>query len=165
MPAMSRFQIPEDVSRLGGALSYAETGSFDNPWIRTTSAPAAGSTAFGPRQLTYSTAKDYVTRGLVSPESGQFFRTVMEPMYVKFNKYGREPQRPGYSPQYDYGGTGGFDSKAHAAEYFRLADEVLAAMYKQVGGDQQKTIEKWRGKPRSADPAYFRRVQEMLPNL
>ena len=45
------------------AIGYAETGSFKDPWIRTTHSEApGGSAAFGRMQLTPSTLEDHMTR-------------------------------------------------------------------------------------------------------
>jgi|14BtaG_2_1085337.scaffolds.fasta_scaffold00717_1 hypothetical protein len=42
------------------AYQFAETGSFDNPWIRTTNRKAdGGSTAYGPVQITLGLLEDY----------------------------------------------------------------------------------------------------------
>lgn len=146
--------------QLYSAFSQAETGGEVNPYIRTKYAPKQGSTAFGPVQITYNTAKDYANRGLLSGESTAFFKQVLEPMYQKFNKYGREPKKEGYSPEYDYGGTGGFDPNIYSAQYEQLAKEMLQYHYKNAGGDINQTITKWRGVPN--DNRYIKEVSAKL---
>lgn len=151
-----------DVNTLYNGIANAETGSFDNPWIRTTSAPKAGSTAFGPVQITKTKVEDYVNRGLVSPQSAQFYTQVLAPMYDKFNQYGRAPKKSGYDPAYDYGGHGNFNSEAYGSLYQQLAKEMMAADLKTAGGDVNKAIMLWRGKPQNADQRYYKAVQDIL---
>ena len=51
------------------ALRHAETGSFRNPWIRTTGRPPEGSTAFGPVQITKKLGSDPDYYNRLSQES------------------------------------------------------------------------------------------------
>jgi hypothetical protein len=48
------------ISLVYEAIAEAETGGEPNAWIRTRYAPAQGSTAYGPVQLTKSLAKGYL---------------------------------------------------------------------------------------------------------
>jgi len=131
---------------LYNAFSNAETGSFKNPWIRTTFAPKEGSTAYGPVQITKLKAVDYANRGLLSEENAKFVNEIMVPMYNKFIKYGREPQAEGYSAEYDYGGSGNFDIEEYADDYEKLAKEMLKIDYKLAKENIDNTIKLWRGK-------------------
>lgn len=129
---------------LYNAIAQAETGSFNNPWIRTTYAPAGGSTAFGPVQITRTKVDDYANRGLISQDAIDFYRQILTPMYANFMKYGKEPNKQGYNPAYDYGGGGMFDEQ-YRDEYQDLARQMLLADYNQAGGNVDKFIRLWRG--------------------
>ena len=49
------------------AFKFAETGSFDNPWIRTVAEDTpGGSTAFGPVQITGGLLDNFYNNGGVS---------------------------------------------------------------------------------------------------
>lgn len=146
------------LEKLYKAIVKAETGSFKNPWIRTTHAPEGGSTAFGPAQLTRTTALDFLNRGLIREENQPFLKEVMFPMYDKFNKYGNEPNVEGYDPAYDYGGTGNFDPK-YQEQYNALAKDVLEDMQKKT---PKGTIQRWRGKSPEQDPRYFKEALDYL---
>lgn len=106
--------------------------------------------------------EDYVSRGLVSLESADFYNQVMAPMYQNFNKYGRESKKPGYDPAYDYGGHGNFDPQLYSEQYQKLAKEMMAADLHKAGGNVDKAIALWRGKPATADPRYYQAVQQIL---
>ena len=129
---------------LYNAIAGAETGSSKDPWIRTNYAPKGGSTAFGPVQITKTKAEDYASRGLLSPESIAFVREVLNPMYDQFNKYGKEEKRPGYSREYDYGGTGNFDVEKYRGAYEKLAKEMMLHDYNANRGDIPNTVKAWR---------------------
>jgi hypothetical protein len=152
--------------QLYGSIAEAETGSFENPWIRTSSAPPEGSSAFGPVQMTKTKIEDYIEHKKVSKESAKFYKDHMQGMLDNFLYYGKETDRPGYSVEYDYSdrsnpkaGTGNFDTK-YAPQYSLLAREMLMADYKKNKGDLQKTIRDWRGVDRAADKKYYKKVTE-----
>lgn len=129
------------------ALQKAETGGEKNPWIRTKVQPPGGSTAYGPVQITMGKAIDYVNRADqtgMSPESVKFFNDVMRPMYESFKKYGKEPNKPGYKPEYDYGGTG-FFKEEHKVSYEKFANEMIRYDLNKVGGNQEAFLKVWRG--------------------
>lgn len=137
--------------RLYDAFASAETGSFVNPWIRTTSQPKGGSTAYGPTQITRTKASDYAglnpkgrKKAVISPESVKFVKEVLIPMQDKMNKYGGKDMKPGFEA-YDYGGSGEFDVENYGDAYKKLAKEMLMYDYNQAGGDIDKTIRLWRG--------------------
>jgi hypothetical protein len=145
------------------ALSEAETGSYKDPFIRTTARKTpGGSTAFGPVQLTGSTAEDYANRGVLSPESQEFYRNTLAPMYENFRKYGNEPNLTPDQALYDYGGTGGFDPNTQSDGYNTLTKEIMQDMMKRSGGDMQKFIQLWRGVPRSQDERYYKTALEQF---
>lgn len=148
----------QSLDQLLDAIIQAETGGEENPYIRTKVSPKGGSSAFGPAQLTYTTAKDFYDRGKLRPPQGTFFREVMEPMYKNFLKYGKEPSKPGYDPIYEYGGTGGFDQSKHGAGLRALNLDILEDME----GEGLDRIQRWRGKSPAQDPRYFGQARKAL---
>lgn len=91
------------IDQLYNGIAHAETGSFENPWVRTTSRPPGGSTAYGPVQLTHGTVKDFVTRyPSLRKTHNQYWNTVFDPQGQRFKRYGNEPHREGYDARYDY---------------------------------------------------------------
>ena len=150
------------MANLYGAIARAETGGEDNPWIRTKVAPKKGSSAFGPVQITGTKAKDYATRNLISPESIQFINDIYGPLTDKFLKYGKEPDLEGYTPEFDYGGSGDFPEEYRDA-YDKMANEMLTYDYTNNNGDPMKFIEAWRGV--ADDERYNEIVMQALEEL
>jgi len=147
------------------AIASAETGGEQNPYIRTKVRPPKGSTAFGPVQLTGTTAEDFVTRNQVSPEAAAFYRSRMQPIYKNFAYYGNEPNKPGYDKKWEYGGTGGFDPNVDAQGYKRLATDVMSSLWNKAGGNPERFIQLWRGEDRGADPRYFNNVMSHFKGM
>lgn len=149
-----------DVDALYAGLSNAETGSFDNPFIRTTAKnTSGGSTAFGPVQVTYKLAQGAAKNGYLSPESESFYENVMKPKYELMLKHGNNKSGADYNNQYDYGGTAEFDTTQYGQAYQQFAKEIMSGIAKESGGNERKFIEKWRGKSVSQDHEYFKKVE------
>ena len=93
-------------NELYNAIVHAETGSERNPWIRTKYAPAGGSTAYGEAQLTGGTVRDLIARypNAFKPLKGYTDKFLKQADL--FATFGREPHKPGYRKEYDYGGVG-----------------------------------------------------------
>lgn len=84
-------------------LSVAETGSYPNPWIRTAVRPKGGSTAFGPVQLTHTTADDFLKRHpRIRKAHADYWNKTFNPQGLLFKRYGAEPDKKGYDQRYDY---------------------------------------------------------------
>ena len=147
--------VASSVDKYYGGITYAETASEPNPWIRTKYRPVGGSTAFGPAQITGTTLKSYIKQGLLSKESSAFAKNIMVPMYDNFKKYGAEPKRTGYRKEYDYGGSGLFNPEVHGASYEKMAKEMMAVELAKAKGDVNKFVTVWRGKSQKDDPRYF----------
>lgn len=151
------------------AITNAETGSFDDPWIRTTAKDTpGGSSAFGPAQITFKKAADYAgmhpdgrTTSVLSPESVQFVADVMAPMQQNMLKYGGSDMKEGWE-DFDYGGSGEFDVEKHGDAYKQLADEMMAYDYATNNGDIDSFIESWRGVPENKDERYYKAVRDVL---
>ena len=131
-----------DLNSIYDALSYAETGGEDYPWIRTKVQPPTGSTAFGPVQITKGLLEGALKNKMLSPESEWFAKTVMLPMQSLMLKYGGKDMQKGYE-RYDYGGTGGFDPLKYQEAYRKLATELISKQLK--GDDVYKFLKIWRG--------------------
>ena len=153
--------INDDIKKAYDSFAAAETAGEKDPYIRTRVIPKGGSTAFGPVQITYTLAKDKV--GKLSPTSQEFFKTVLEPMYIKFQKLGDTPAGK-KNPAYDYGGTGNFPVEK-APEYELFAGELLGLLGKETGGDINKLIKRWRGKTEQEDPAYYKRFRDKYTDI
>ena len=146
------------------ALAVAETGAWDNPFRRT-SVNTAGSTAYGPVQLTSGSGS--MIQNILSDTTSKLFKQFskdeikyMNDMVIqgkKFLKYGNEPKEAGYESKYDY-------SKSHWVEEFRGeygtgelgSDQKSRDLYKSVatkiiGYEMNRTknvgnfINAWRG--------------------
>ena len=80
----------------------------------------------------------------------------------QFVKYGKEKDKPGYDPKYDYGGSGDVPDDSEA--YRRVGSGVVRGMMRdlKIGEDQldnpatrEKLITRYRGASRDDDPRYF----------
>ena len=163
-------------NELYNAIVHAETGSERNPWIRTKHAPAGGSTAYGEAQLTGGTVRDLIARypNAFKPLKGYTDKFLKQADL--FATFGREPHKPGYRKEYDYGGVGlGVPDKKEQLMYRRLAQISLWAKIKDLKKNNAKTwdslppnkkleltIQAWRGKPLKEDPQYYHKVINKL---
>ncbi len=160
-----------ELDELTMGLREAETGSVSDPFIRT-QAPetSTGSTAYGPLQLTNTTAQDIKKRhrSLFSEEELKYLDRFNKQGKL-FVKFGREPNKAGYDERYDYGGVGDLTSAKDQELYYKVISKMLQAKAKDV---QRKTgkepsiievIEAWRGKSIKDDPKYFMKVLATIP--
>ena len=155
--------------RLCSALQQAETGSFENKFIRTTHKPKGGSTAWGPGQITGYTARDMLARHPVFFSDKDYARGVIS-QSEKFAMFGAEPNKKGYDKKWDYGGAG--DTTLHDNEkYNQMMGGVLRGMAKDIFGEvpenltpeqTERLVTRYRGIPRSQDKRYFEEVDKML---
>lgn len=158
----------DDYDHFYGAIANAETGSEKDRWIRTRGVPGESSSAWGEVQLTKYKADDYFDRFKedMAPYK-EFYDTVLNPMYVNFLEYGREPNKPGYDPRWEYGAYGIRLTDEQKDMYrnmtkamMRVDEREARRIFKEQGinptADQlfQKRIELWRGKPLSSDKRY-----------
>lgn len=158
----------DDYDHFYGAIANAETGGEKDRWIRTKGEPGVSSSAWGEVQLTKYKADDYFDRFKddMAPYK-EFYDTVLNPMYVNFLEYGREPNKPGYDPRWEYGAYGIRLTDEQKEMYrnmtkamMRVDEREARRIFKEQGinptADQlfQKRIELWRGKPLSSDKRY-----------
>ena len=139
------------------ALRHAETGSFRNPWIRTTGRPPEGSTAFGPVQITKKLGSDPDYYNRLSQESQDFYADVLWPKQQLMARYGAKDMQPGYE-EYDYGQEANF-SPEDRVKYEKWAREMIALMSAKHS-DVQGFAQGWRGKDATQDPDYFKRFNQ-----
>lgn len=150
---------------LYNAFKQAETGGVPDPWIRTMAVPKGGSTAYGPVQITRTLAEDYLKRhkDLFNTEEIAYLERFIEQGRL-FAKYGREPDKPGYDPRYEYGGSGDLTSSEDKAVYERVAKKMLMQHYKNNKGNLEDTIKEWRfgassSKGRQNDERYYEEIE------
>lgn len=125
-------QIPDYLYR---ALANAETGSERNKFIRTRYAPEEGSSAYGPVQITKTLVDGADKLGLFKGANIDDYVDRFQEQGAKFLKYGREPNREGYKPRYDYGGKGDLTSEEDQAEYSKMADVLIRDTWEQAVRD------------------------------
>lgn len=148
------------------SIVHTETGSFKDPWIRTTFAPPEGSSAYGPAQLTKTKVVDYFNRfPKRMAQHAKFYNNVLKPMHENFLKYGREPNKAGYDKKWDYGGKGNPLTDLQKQQYEKLARTMMAIDEQEArrllpnGTPEQilnKRIALWRGAPQSNDKRYYK---------
>ncbi len=160
-------QLGSKAALLYHALQYAETGGEKDPFIRTRVAPKAGSTAYGPVQMTGSLIRDYLKRKpQIFDEAEKAYAQRLVAQADKFATFGRNPKAPGYDARFDYGGSGEAATTAQdRILYGRVAAKLIDQQLRESGGDLQKFLARWRGVPATEDPKYFRKVQARLAEL
>lgn len=142
------------------AVAHAETGGEASPWIRTRIRPPAGSTAYGPVQLTALKAGDYMDRyfHVLSPFLNFF--AVFAAQGHKFRRWGGALDIPPDFRKYDYGGVGDIcASEQDKRDYVRFCKAIMQIDLCAVDYNLGRFIEKWRGVPESEDPGYFAKVR------
>ena len=147
---------------LYNAISSAEFRGTDPSFIRTRHSEAeGGSTAYGPVQITST---------LMGEKRGELNLTSDEDEYVdrfleqgrRFNKYGNEPDLPGYDPKYDYGGEGDLTSEQDQELYRSVAEKLINLMWREKDEDIESFLERWRGVPRQQDEDYYKAFDKSL---
>ena len=163
----ARNEAQSIVNQFYVALAHAETGSFDNPWIRTTHKPALGSTAYGPLQITAGLVEDFLKRypELFDEEMQEYVKRYLA-QAIEFNRHGyaRNADRPAdHDPRYDYGGEGHLGHlERDRLLYEKMAKSLLQKIIDENGGDTDKIIRRWRGVSESSDPSYYDKVRSKL---
>jgi hypothetical protein len=152
--------VAPDVDKVYRALSKAETGGEKNPWIRTREIPEDGSSAWGPVQMTRTLVKDYLKR---MPDEFDVNQTAFGKNLIsqadKFLEFGNEPNKPGYDPIYEYGGTGHLTRDNDKVLYENLAKRIIELKLQDSGGDMSSFLKDWRGS--SPSESYLGRFNEI----
>ena len=164
--------VTPDYDQIYEKFKYAETGTISNDewWKRTIAKDTpGGSTAFGPVQMTGTLLKDVKRRKNqfnITPDEETVLNSLIEQSKL-FAKHGNNKGKPEYDPKFDYSGEGNFfngvsDQSVNFLKngYKSIAKKVMAKFIADSGGDEQKAIEKWRGKPKHKDPEYWNRYNQ-----
>jgi len=155
-------QITKEIpaSALYDAIASAETGGENDPWIRTKYKDApGGSTAYGPCQLTRSLAQGYLNfkSHLFNYTEEEYLKRFVDQGRL-FAKFGNEPDREGYDPKYDYGGSGFLTSKTDKLMYRYAVCKMLNEIYQRHDGDLEKTWLEWRFGPKGGEDERYRKT-------
>lgn len=129
-------------TRLYEAIGTAETGPFNDPWIRNTIDHK--SSAYGPVQITYSTMRNYLDKypGMFSEDEKKYMK--------KFVKQGKnfiwysQDRNNIKDDIYKLGGSGTLVKEEDKALYKEVAKKMLYNHYKKAKGDIEKTWYRWR---------------------
>lgn len=142
--------------RLYNGFKAAETGGVKNPWIRTMAQDKSSnlhSSAYGPAQVTYSLAQDYLNRkpNLFTDSEKQYLgRFVAQGKDMIAYSQGRHNDK-----RFAYGAEGILNSDEDKKMYERVVKKMLVDTYRNNGNSIVKTANAWRG---LEDPAYNRKV-------
>lgn len=102
-----------------------------------------GSSAYGPVQMTGTLVQDMKDKKVIPEELMDYTNRFLN-QSKKFLEYGNEPNKPGYDPKYEYGGSGDLTSEKDMEDYKRLADVIIKYHEDKSGGDELKLINSWR---------------------
>jgi len=150
------------VDELYDAFQHAETGGESNQWIRTKVRPEAGSSAYGPVQTTKTLVDLYRKNEPQVLEPYQDLLKKFDKQATLFLNHGNNPQgQMGYSPIWDYGGTGFTWSDSEKQEYEDMNKAMMSHMMT-YQPNMEKFIEGWRGEGRSDDDSYYERFDNFL---
>lgn len=158
-----------DEDEIYNAFKFAETGSFNNPWIRTVASKTpGGSTAFGPVQITGGLLDNFYKneRGVWDKNEG--IASKLKGQATLFNHFGNESNKAGYTGLFDYGGTGFGFTDDEKGQYKVLAKDMMQDMWKKNKNKKnavQEFINAWRGKTKDEDPDYYSRFNKYLRSL
>jgi hypothetical protein len=154
--------------RFCDALQQAETGGEKQKFIRTKHAPKGGSSAFGPMQITGTTLIDMVERHPENFPDKKYAQSLIDQSKL-FLKYGKEKDKPGYDPKYDYGGAG--DPALHDPKKYRqvgmgvvkgMAQDIFKGVPDDLSKEQvEKLVKRYRGASREQDPRYYREFDKV----
>lgn len=149
---------PEQV--LYEALAKVETGGQANPFIRTKVRTEAGSSAYGPVQITGTLAADLLARfpGRFNAEQ-RWYLERFGWQAERFLKYGGRPDLPGYQKRFDYGGTGVLDTEYDRWLYRQVALIFIKILYEEQGSLEQFAY-RWRG---ARSDSYYKKLVRALP--
>jgi len=121
-----------------------------------------GSSAYGPTQLNVQTAKDFTTRHKDLFKGQDEYINKYKQQGGNFNKFGREPNKPGYDPKWEYGGKGDLSDPKYHPSYKNLSIGVMRGMMRDLkkknpNANINDLVKRWRGADKSHDPEYYDR--------
>lgn len=105
-----------------------------------------GSTAFGPGQITATTARDILSRGtMVSPQLREYITKRYLPagklMLLHGNEGPKRGNKPNFDATYDYGGSAGLAVEGEFGLYNELFQAVIDRKLKDAGVTAQQVLE------------------------
>ena len=145
---------PVPTNTIGGVLSeaitQAETGPFENKWIRNKVDEA--SSAYGPAQLTYSLAEGYLNN---NPD---MFDDTEKEYLGRFIEQGKKiiNTKDKADAVYGLGGTGTLTSDDDKGTYQVVVAKMLEEIYERNGGDLDKTWSEWRFGPSGGEDERYK---------
>jgi hypothetical protein len=164
------------VDEFWDAFQEAETGSVNDPWIRTTAKDApGGSTAYGPVQLTRSLVAQYAkNKPKILEDAGlvDFAIKFMDQGDEFLNHGNNEGKIDFYNKRYDYGGKGHLYGAEDQKNYSKLTKTLMGDLWemsKKKKDPVENLIKYWRwgekdapSKSRNSDPRYFKEFYSKL---
>ena len=151
------------------AFAYAETGSFKDPWIRTTASNVrGGSNAYGPVQMLSSFVSQSAEQKTLEGKRLIDFNEKELEFIKRYEKQGQEFYRhghmkdnlPNYNPKFDYGGSGNM-SKTDKKLYENVAKKIIGYELRRTGGIYNLK-RSWRGEE---DSDYFKKFDKKLGQI
>lgn len=140
-------------------ITRAETGSYDNPWIRTELA-GSGSSAYGPAQLTGTTAKHYRDKpGMDWSEGEMDYLNRFGEQADKFLEVGGSDMPAAlakrhiaglrddeaFKKTWDYGGSGTLGSEQSDRNmYEQVVSKMMGDISGRTGDDKEAFWREWR---------------------
>ena len=160
--------IEENIPNYYEDISRAETGSYDNPWIRT-EVMGSGSSAYGPAQLTGTTAKHYRDKSGMdwSEEEMDYLNRFgnqadmflevggsdMEKALAQRELKGQQAEE--FKKTWDYGGSGELGNMQMDRDmYGQVVSKIMGDISRRTGDDKEAFWREWRfGETGAKDPA------------
>jgi|TARA_R110002096_G_scaffold1512_1_gene7878 hypothetical protein len=155
-----------DDEEVYNAFKFAETGSFDNPWIRTVARDTdGGSTAFGPVQITGGLIDNFYDNEREVFNDNSDIAETLKGQSTLFNWFGNESGKAGFDKKYDYGGEGVGLTDTEKVRYKDFAQDMMSDMWSKNKNKENPIlsfIQSWRGKSIEEDPDYYKRFNSYL---
>ncbi|EEH7943828.1 hypothetical protein G3O90_004540 [Salmonella enterica] len=136
------------------SIAGAETGGLENRFIRTKSSGSAPSSAWGPAQITYTLAKDYLRhKELFTDQEYEYLQQLVDQGQKMLHADDSDPV-------YGYGGTGTLgDTAKDRRMYAQIAVTMFDHKLKDNNGSEDATVKQWRG---ANDKRYFEKVRQNM---
>ena len=141
----SEARLVEDIYK---KITRAETGSFNDPYIRTTLA-GSGSSAYGPAQMTKTLAQEYLNKGPWTRQEKDYLYRFIE-QGENFLRYGGGDWKnftdmtEESAKQWEYGGSGNLTSDKDKAMYENVTKKIMGKMLKNYKGKYEDFWRVWR---------------------
>ena len=165
-PFAEKFWGGYNIDDIYDAFASAETGSFNDSWIRTVAENTpGGSTAYGPVQITGGLIDDFYNNERNIFDDNSDIAQTLRGQAALFSHFGNEEGRAGYDSKYDYSGGGIGLTDIQKVQYKDFAQDMMSDMWSKNENKTnpvQSFIEAWRGVPEDEDPDYYKRFNTNL---